>query len=564
MSSEHTIRRWLQTPWLAEALAGIGGLWYTLQLWGFAHLQESVLDEGAYLYKGYLFASGQYIPYQPYGPWTNHTPLAFLIPGAIQLLFGPGIRTARYASIVMAVLMLLGVWILARRFGNRWWAAAAVWALALNPAMLKAYSTAVSQGLVACMLVWTLVLVMGERRPLWQIVLGSGLAGLMVMTRINMLPVLPLLVLYIFWQHGWKTAMFSTVTLGAVVVFWHALYWPDILQVWARLPRAWTPFLNDWRLPEGYPSSWKPVVSMEDRIASLFQTIQFNFATTIGVLATILLWPARDSWRSKADFRSAIFLLALFVTLFLVHMEEALGKSYCVYCMSGYAAFFSVTGLLLVVLTARSWRQRLPAWLQWIIAVLVIGISAGIGYGAFEHIGNLLYNLTVPQWIVGSSTPGYAALGAVLVNKFGLEAAELRRMLPIVFGALAGVFMLLLALGVKFLADRRIMRLNTRRLQAFQNASQGASPPVIRVFPSYGYWAIVTFLAVGTLLAPTRVLGGGYTTYDCDSDVLASYEAAGKHLAETIPPGSRGLLERPAIHRAAPVYPGHSNLPGSN
>ena len=193
MSSEHTIRRWLQTPWLAEALAGIGGLWYTLQLWGFAHLQESVLDEGAYLYKGYLFASGQYIPYQPYGPWTNHTPLAFLIPGAIQLVFGPGIRTARYASIVMAVLMLLGVWILARRFGNRWWAAAAVWALALNPAMLKAYSTAVSQGLVACMLVWTLVLVMGERRPLWQIVLGSGLAGLMVMTRINMLPVLPLL-----------------------------------------------------------------------------------------------------------------------------------------------------------------------------------------------------------------------------------------------------------------------------------------------------------------------------------------------------------------------------------
>jgi hypothetical protein len=49
----------------------------------------------------------------------------------------------------------------------------------------------------------------------------------------------------------------------------------------------------------------------------------------------------------------------------------------------------------------------------------------------------------------------------------------------------------------------------------------------------------VVFLVVGTLLAPTMILGGGYTTYDCSDDVLESYEAAGKHLAENIPPGSR-------------------------
>ena len=154
-------------------------------------------------------------------------PLAFLIPGYIQLIFGPGIRTARYAAIFWAVLMLLGFWILARRFGGKWWAAAAVWTLALNPAMLKAYSTAVSQGLVICMLVWSLVLVMGERRPLWQVVLGAVLAGLMGMTRINMLPVLPLLLIYIFWQHGLKPAIYAALAGGATVIFWHALYWPE-------------------------------------------------------------------------------------------------------------------------------------------------------------------------------------------------------------------------------------------------------------------------------------------------------------------------------------------------
>ena len=72
MSIKTAFHRLLQWPWLAELLAGLGGLWYTVQLWGFAHMQESVLDEGAYLYKGYLFATGQYTPYQPTarGPTT--------------------------------------------------------------------------------------------------------------------------------------------------------------------------------------------------------------------------------------------------------------------------------------------------------------------------------------------------------------------------------------------------------------------------------------------------------------------------------------------------------------
>ena len=64
-----------------------------------------------------------------------------------------------------------------------------------------------------------LVLVMGEQRPLWQIVLGSILAGLMGMTRINMLPVLPLLVLYIFWQHGLKASVSALLAGGATVIF---------------------------------------------------------------------------------------------------------------------------------------------------------------------------------------------------------------------------------------------------------------------------------------------------------------------------------------------------------
>ena len=67
-----------------DLLAAVAALLYFLQSKIFAMTQLSVLDEGAYLLKGLWFATGKYIPYQEFGPFTNHMPLAFLIPGYIQ------------------------------------------------------------------------------------------------------------------------------------------------------------------------------------------------------------------------------------------------------------------------------------------------------------------------------------------------------------------------------------------------------------------------------------------------------------------------------------------------
>lgn len=532
-----SIQKLLVTPWTAEIIALLGGVWSALQLWSFAHLQESVLDEGAYVYKGYLFASGQYQPYQPYGPWSNHMPLAFLIPGYIQEWFEPGLRTARLFAIFLAILMLLGLWLISQRLGNRWWAAGAIWIMALNPATLKAYSTAVSQGLTACMLVWMLVLVLGENRPTWQLILGSILAGLIVMTRENMLPILPILVLYLLWEYGWRVGLLSAFTSGLTLIFFFALYWPGILQVWNRLPRWATPFLSAWRLPKNYDGTWDPVVTNAGRVLSFFHALRFQFASILGPVAVLLLWPKK--WKSTTQFRSAVFLLVLFITLMATHMWAALGKEYCIFCLAGYVAFFSPLGLILLVLTFQAWRRQLPAWLQGIIIVVILATCAGLGFGSFEELGNPIYDLGIPQWLLGSNTPGTAALGAVLVNKFSFQAQDLRRILPTVFGFGAGLLLLLLAWGAKKIA---------REKQT-----------------SFGYWALSTFLALGILLSPGQVLGGGYSAYDCSQDVIASYEAAGKHLAATIPPGSRvywrgtlsavPLLYVPGIH----IYPPQIN-----
>src|SRR5512141_2908183 len=88
---------------MAGILVVLGVAVFLAQALLYAHTKISSRDEGAYLYKGYLFATGQYRPFEPYGPWTNKAPLSFLIPGAAQALLGAGLRTGRYLSIAFGV-----------------------------------------------------------------------------------------------------------------------------------------------------------------------------------------------------------------------------------------------------------------------------------------------------------------------------------------------------------------------------------------------------------------------------------------------------------------------------
>ena len=206
----------------------------------YAYTTVSSLDEGSYLLKGILYLRGVYQPFEPYGPLTNKAPFAFLIPGSAEFLFGPGLRTGRFFSIFLGLLTVLGVWITARRWAGKWIAAGTVWVFALSPMIIKLHARTVSQVMIAFMLAWICVFVLDEERPLWQIILGSILAALAVLTRQNMILILPLLVLYVFWQHGKKdmVSRFAPLFSGSPCLLFF------ILTIWAP-----------W-LPEGLTPSW--------------------------------------------------------------------------------------------------------------------------------------------------------------------------------------------------------------------------------------------------------------------------------------------------------------------
>ncbi|MFC2065138.1 ArnT family glycosyltransferase [Chloroflexota bacterium] len=496
-----------------------------------------MLDEGAYLYKGLLFVKGIYRPFQDFGPWTNKGPFAFLIPGWFQELFGAGLRTGRVLAVVLGVLALIGLWMTARRLGNGWWAAAVVWGLALNPALIKTYSLAISQGLVACFLVWSLALTLGNNRKPWQLITGTVLAVIMVFTRQNMAPVLPLLVLYIFWQHG-KRMGWITLAVGVVLFLaGHAIYWPNIMWIWLPwLPARLTPFFDFLRLQDGGISVFIAEATWIRQLRSVLQAIRYNFLPLVGLLLLILLFPlgkAARSWKKHPHFRTAVFLVVLQTTLVLMHAWASLSQEYCLYCFALYMGFFAPLTFLILVVMLSSLEKRPTKIRSSLIILVVLGLFTGIGYGSFEEYGYQLRGLFMDIMAIKTPRfkdffntwkfqPGTASLEALIENKFNVvidpyvAIENYRRIIPLVVGLLFGLlFLLVVYLVFKFLKKRTKLTWH------------------------YAALLLILFTTLGSLIAPTRFLGGGKFTYDCDMDSLSTYERTGKQMAEIIPTGSR-------------------------
>ena len=540
----------ISNPQFPNLLALLAALLALIRAWGFALTQNSLMDEGEYLLKGWLFVSGQYRPFQDYGLWTNHMPLSFLIPGWVQALFGVGLRTGRLYALGLNALILLGLWIVARRLSNRWLAAGVLWVYALNTATLKMYSTATSQVLIAAMLVWVLVLIVGENRPRWQLVLGSALAGVMLLTRLNLAPALPLVLAYIFWQHGRREGLWAAAAMLLTLLIGHALFWPGILRMWAAwAPPALTPFLAAYRPPAGLPA-WNPDLDLNSRVLSFFFSVRYHFVAVLGLLAAALLWPRE--WPRPAQRRAALFLAALFGVLLLAHgwaslgvhdqTDAALGNDYCVYCFPVYTSFFSFTGLLLIAALLPVWPHTTGRARTALTALTVLLLSTGVGYAAYKQIGEPLARLRIPRLKTLLAEGRWAEaipLWDVLQTRFHLGFETTKRLLPALAGLLAGLLILLLALWLQ----KRLAR------------GRGLAP-----------LALLLVLIAGTALTPTALLSAGYNNYDCTGNVIAAYETAGAHLAANIPPASRlywqgSLSSAPLLYLDSPqLLPGQINL----
>jgi hypothetical protein len=505
----------LSQPWVPLLIAVLAGLVFLIQAVIYAHTQDVTMDEGTYLMKGLLFVRGDYIPFAEYGPWTNKMPLAFYIPGVVQFLFGPGLRTGRYFSIFLALLILLGLWILSRRLAGRWFAAGVLWVMAASPATILMYTWAVSQVIVACLLTWSLVLTLGKERPLWQIILGALLAVMTVLTRQNMLPVIPFILIYIFWQHGIKAGGYATAASSLLLIFVHAIFWPNIWYIW----RPWAPefirnLVNIQRnLGNVGTQVWNPEFTVLTKIFVFWEGIRFNFFALWGALISWIFWPRRREWKSDTNFKMAVFLSVTLVVLTAAHYWAAAFKDYCLFCYSGYLSFFAPLGLLLVVVSFSSWIRKPGPFRQILAGLSVLVGATGIAFGAYNRLYEFILNFPVPRVTNMRILPGSTQLWRSLSNKFDLSFETLQQLLPTIAGALFALLLLVLvaALALKFRHRSSI---------------------------SFGYSALLLFFVLGILLTPTSAFSGDRLNSLCGWDVIASHEAVGNQLKADVPAGS--------------------------
>ena len=503
-------------PWLAEGLAVLGLALYGIQSFIYSHQIESTIDEGNFLYKGYLFAIGVYQPFQPYGPWTNKMPLSFLIPGWAEAVFGPGLRTGRYFAIFLGLLMMVGVWMACLRLGGRWWASAAVWIIAINPILIKIYSQALSEGLTACILVWACAMVVGKSRKVWELSLGATLSAVVVCTRQNMLPVVIFIAAYIFWQYGWRIGLISAFFSAFTLVLIHIIYWPGILQMWLPwLPQKLTPFLNSYRLKDlGIPDALDlTTTSLNSRLFAFWEAIREEFVPLIGAIFAWILWPKKIDWKTPSDFKAAVILSGLFFVLTVTHALASVTDNYCVFCFNSYLTFFIEIGLLIIVATFSNWQRKPGIVRQLLAGLFTLLVITGVAYGAYQEAYPFLLSITIPRIRGLQIQPGSTELWRMLSNKFGYSYDLLKQLVPTVTGLLIGIIILAAAVGYYLYIRKK---------------GTTISP---------GYLSLVGLFLLGIVLTPTVLLGSGNADPDC-GNVIAAYETAGRQLAAEIPPGS--------------------------
>lgn len=512
--------QWLKViayPALAEISALAGGAVYFILAFINAHTRTSFLDEGLYLYKGFLFASGKFQPFADFGPWTNHMPLSYLIPGMAQVLFGPGLRTGRYFAIFLALLMLLGLWIVTRRLSNRWLAAGVVWALALNIASIKLYTIAISQIVVAVIFVWTLTLTLGEKRPSWQIALGAVLASALIFVRINMAPVMPLLILYIFWQHGRKQGLIALVAVAIAFLIGNALFWPGILKIWASwLPQSVTPWLDSFRLTNP-GERWVTSAAMPDQLERLlyfFLTFRLHFLSLMGALVVGLLWPGGEQhWHSPTQFRTAVFIGTTLLLLLIMHILAAFYLGFCISCILLYVAFFDYLGLILFAVSFSALKRRLRRWREVLNLTIMLVAGLGISYSAFGEISSRLARLTPKIFGVDLQRfPLWPFFQKIGVTRFH-------------------TYQILVSLGI---GSAIMLAFAWLALRLKKTANQKGN-----AIYSLSYLILVISLISGLIFSPTTALSKGNDFFSCGWDVLSSYEQTAASLQKEIPANAK-------------------------
>ncbi len=494
-------------------LFGLSGfILYTSKTIPYAFHLNSIIDEGLFLLKGIYFTNGSYTPYQEYGFWMNKMPFGYLFSGWLQNLFGPGLQTGRVAAIFFGVLSLLGIWLLIHRLThNPWLAGLAVWGIALNNSLIQIYSQWFSEVLVACLMTWMLFFVLGKHRQTWQLFSGGVLLGLIIITRQNLLPLLFLIPLYRYWEtKQWKSAGLVGLPALVLFVFIHAIYWPNILQMWLPwLPQPLTPFLDRFRIQLPGQPFYQPLIPFQTRLHAFWEAVRIHFIPLMLSTAVLVLLTEKNALQPKLEtdpnFKLFVFLPLSCLLLTAEHFFATIMLDYCVYCFSMYLSFFIVFGMLSLIALPSVLREktRSSATSLVLTAFFTLAVPTGVFYGTWRKLEDFFLHIQVPRSIQFDTVD----LWVIFHNKYGWTEEFSMIALPTIAGFLLGLIILAASLWLV----RRFPELTMSKIT----------------------WIIL--LALGYLFLPSTILGAEFAPQPCNN-IVQTTAKVGAEIQTFIPP----------------------------
>lgn len=502
--------------WVMVAALGFI-LFIGLSIWQ-AHSVSILLDEGSYLYKGEMFLTGKASPYQVDGLITNKSPLSFFIPGISQVLFTPGIRSGRYFSIFIGALMLVGLWMSVRRVTNLKWAAVSVWMVALNLNWVTYYVRAMTQVISICFLVWAIYFLFGDKKKIWELVVGGFVAILVVLTRQNMIPFVLIIYVYLVWQYGLKKTIYTQLPAVILFIVVNIVYWPGIyIFVWrALLPSFVSEFLisQHWLgnyvgvklLNKVYPEDF----GLIQNIQAIFGGFRYSAISYIIAILLVTLYPFKKAFSDERA-KQVTTLVVVFIVLTIVHIFAVSENNVFLYSFPGYIAFFSPIIIIAGAMAIKDLSTEDSILRTIVGSTLIVTLFGGFGLHIHTSLSTPIIHWVIPP--IFSRSNGKIELWQLITNKFGWEIPAQ----GYIFSALAGI-----SIGLAFLAISGIIW-----LLLLKNKKIG-----------YIYFASVMFFGLSFFAIPTTLLTPRAAFHPCEDDVIKTFERSSLKLSKMIPPGS--------------------------
>jgi hypothetical protein len=351
---------------------------------------------------------------------------------------------------------------------------------------------------------------------------GSFLAGLIPVTRINLFPVLPIVIMYVFWEHGFKKGTYGLLVSLVPFVGMHIIYWPGIMRMWTQWSNeALTYFLDiDQLNPFSGESPDVKEVTTLTRLLATFQVIRMQFPAIFGAFTVVSLWP--EKWTDQSHKKTSIFLLVLFSVLLLLHFWVSVMLDITVFAFFRYVAYFYILSILLIISTWKNWNYTQSIWKRILIGIVSVVSLLGISVSNSEvstYFGRFV--ITLLQKRALSFENGKIVLAPwkwweTFQGQLGWEFSTSLK----ITGILLFFFStLVILIGLMILYSRYIRSEENRKTR--------------QILPQL----MIIFLVVGTVLSPTEFYGGGWNFYDCRDGVFDSYQEAANEISKYVEKG---------------------------